>query len=324
MELHEMKRAMEARGLSCDGAQHGLYRFALPVQASGLPGSLDAYLLELDGRAHIAIPFPTLLPRDAGYRAFHAVEWINFELEPWQNYEYCACMQTFRFHAVADLPDSPDALAELLAQCAEIVAEDAPTITEAIAAALEQWERDEQSSGVARTQPACADVGRKSRWRDVERDCILSFREMQERIANGAGGILMIEGPTNSGKSLLLRRLQEKLPGRVAILPSTDLSDSLDKWVTLETLGTRILQKAGNCDILCFENVDLIRTDSAQVGAAVLLHRLAAPHRCIVLNGVDCRNRIPRLLDNICRPVQLFQFVEAGQAPDEPGARLVL
>lgn len=316
MELHEMKRAMEARGIACEGAQHGLYRFALPLQASGLPGRLDAYLLELDGRAHIAIPFPTRLPRDAGYRAFHAVEWINFELDPQQNYEYCACTQTFRFHAVADLPDSPDALAGLLAQCAAVVAEDAQTITEAIAAALEQWERDERSSGVARTQPACADVGRKSRWRDVEQDCILSFREMQDRIAHGAGEVLMIEGPTNSGKSLLLRRLQEKLPGRVAILPSTDLADNIVHWVPLKTLSERILEKAGNCDILCFENVDLIRTDSAQVGAGVLLHCLAGPHRCIVLNGVDCRNRIPRLLDSIQCPVQLFQFVEAGQASD--------
>lgn len=121
--------------------------------------------------------------------------------------------------------------------------------------------------------------------------------------------IILMEGPTACGKSLVIRQLKERVPNRVAILTVEDIVDRFIDIIMHRDEG-KFRTKIGNCDIICFENIDMLRTSSTQEEAACLFDELAKLKKVIVLNGIECTKRTPIMLQRVKSQLQIFQFVQ--------------
>lgn len=155
-------------------------------------------------------------------------------------------------------------------------------------------------------------MGYESRWKEQGCDAVLCFPELLERISDSgsSGQVFLMEGPTGCGKSLMIRRLREQMPDQVVVFSSESIVDYCD-W---KYIPWKPCHYAGNTpedfDIVCIEDVDLLRSTNQQTLVSVLIRELISASKTVILNGIDCCKRVPELLHNLQHCLHVFRFVE--------------
>lgn len=153
-------------------------------------------------------------------------------------------------------------------------------------------------------------MGYESRWIEEESDTILSFQELQERISGSSGQAFLMEGPTCCGKSLMIRRLRDQMPDRVVVFSSESIADYCDwkyiPWKPGEYAGST----PDGYDVVCIEDVDFLRSAYQQTEVSVLIRELTSAGTTVVLNGIDCSERVPGLFQNLQHCIHVFRFLK--------------
>lgn len=155
-------------------------------------------------------------------------------------------------------------------------------------------------------------MGYESRWKEQGCDAVLSFPELLERISDsgGYGQVFLMEGPTCCGKTLMIRRLREQMPDQVVVFSSESIADYCDwKYIPWKP-GHYASDVPEDYDIVCIEDVDLLRSTNQQTLVSVLIRELISASKTVILNGIDCCKRVPELLHNLQHCLHVFRFVE--------------
>lgn len=153
-------------------------------------------------------------------------------------------------------------------------------------------------------------MGYESRWIEDESNVILTFQELRDRISEISGWIILMEGPTGCGKSLLIRGLREKMPDQIAVFSSESIVEYCDwKYITWKP-GYYAGNTPEDFDIVCIEDVDFLRSTNQQTLVSVLVRELISADKTVILNGIECSKRVPELLHNLQHCLHVFRFVE--------------
>lgn len=151
--------------------------------------------------------------------------------------------------------------------------------------------------------------GTESRWKEGS-DAVLSFQELLDRISvSGSGQIFLMEGPTGCGKSLMIRKLRERMPDRTVVFSSESIADYCDRKYIPWKPGHYAGDTPDGYDVVCIEDVDFIRNYHATVVSRLILE-LVREGRTVVVNGIDCCDRAPELFQNLQHRLHIFHFVE--------------
>lgn len=313
---------LHSQGIDNVQYSDGTYIFHRPFSDGQTVRSIKIMLFIIEGCLHVIVPLPIpRISRSIGYRVLDEIRWINFELDPRQNYEYSASSEMLCFHCVVSEPRSAEELSAAVEESLQIVSEDIQSISETIAEESKRWALEsmqqkhstENAACVVRTaqpMPHYRNAGVKSRWIDIDSREAVSFSRLQEIILLSHGQVVLMEGPTACGKSMAVRQLRERFPDRVIILTIEDIADSALDIITRRN-ENRLFEKIGNCDIVCFENIDMLKTSALRCEASYFFNRLSRENRAVVLNGIDCTNRVPEMLGQIKSPLRIFRFDDA-------------
>lgn len=154
-------------------------------------------------------------------------------------------------------------------------------------------------------------MGYESRWKEEGCDGVLSFPELLERISDSgsSGQVFLMEGPTGCGKSMMIRRLREQMPDQVVVFSSESIVDYCDRKYIPWKPGHYAGDIPEDYDIVCIEDVDFICGYQTTTVSKLILD-LADAGKTVVLNGINCRERVPEILRNIRRLLHVFRFVE--------------
>ncbi|MDY5219476.1 MAG: ATP-binding protein [Eubacteriales bacterium] len=155
-------------------------------------------------------------------------------------------------------------------------------------------------------------MGYESRWKEDGCDAVLSFPELLERISDSenSGQVILMEGPTGCGKSLMIRRLREQMPDQVVVFSAESIVDYCDwKYIPWKP-GHYAGEIPEGYDIVCIEDVDFLRSTNQQTLVSVLIRELISADKTVVLNGIDCTERSPELFQNLHHLLQVFRFAE--------------
>ena len=155
--------------------------------------------------------------------------------------------------------------------------------------------------------------GSESRWKEEGCDTvtILSFHELLERISDSgsSGQFYLMGGPSGCGKSLMIRRLWERMPDQIVVFSSESIVDYCDRKYLPWKPGHYVGNTPEGYDIVCIEDVDSIRSHQVTTVSRLILD-LADAGKTVVLNGIDCYERVPEILRNIQHLLHVFRFVE--------------
>lgn len=152
-------------------------------------------------------------------------------------------------------------------------------------------------------------MGYESRWIEDESNVILTFQELRDRISEISGWIILMEGPTGCGKSLLIRGLREKMPDQIAVFSSESIAEYCD-WKYIPWKPNNYVGDAPDgYDVVCIEDIDLIRGHHVTSVSKLILD-LVSEGKTVVVNGIDCCNRVPELFHNLRHLLHIFRFVQ--------------
>jgi len=314
---------LSSNSIDFSTAIHNVYTFSVKLENRCFY-YVKLFLVPAGNYLHVVCSFPLRIERTQGYQMLNALTWINFELGKHQNYEYDACTESFRFHMIVNFPASADELASVIQECIDIVTEDADTIMESYNTTYENLHIgkdalycsqkgndivDNNSCEADQTAPVYKNTGMQSHWKERGTDTVISFSEMQEIIIANRGQVLLIEGPTGCGKSLLLRQLQHRETRKIAIVSSEVIVDYFIH-VVIRKYKDPFEKIANDHDIICIENIDMLRGKSTEIEAAFIIKRLIEKQKTVIINGIKCTQRTPHMLELLKDILRIFQFVE--------------
>ena len=111
------------------------------------------------------------------------------------------------------------------------------------------------------------------------------------------GSITILDGPSGCGKTRLLRHLQQS--GRTVDVYSSEEVKEHIIWRLRHF--PNLPGGLPGLDIIAVEDVDFLESaESAQVEASFLIER-ALGEKCVIITGIQIRNRVPTIVDSFIR-----------------------
>lgn len=136
------------------------------------------------------------------------------------------------------------------------------------------------------------------KWELLRKDKKYSDDELMKYLMMAEKKIIVLDGYSGCGKTMLLRRMKKELPEKVQIFSDEKLidimmKDSIHHPAEGSEMG-RLL--TGRNKIICIEDVDLYRGKTAtQIEVGVLVRQLAQEN-LVVLTGNYMHRRVPDLM----------------------------
>ena len=311
---------------------YGGYAYYKEIAGDSRIGVCKVRLLTDEINLHVFIELPFRVNRGESREVFKELCLINDELEENQCYDLDVLSGAIRYHTVVDLPESFAEVAKIVDHSLEMVAEDSSTITQMIYEELIAVEKsfedsdkmsnvgsedEEDDQPVPPVKPVIA--FRKGQWNEIGTGNTLSYNQFKNMLITSNNQVVVMEGPTGCGKTMMLKEIQDSGERKVAILSADLIREHFICTITRK--GHDAFPDAiEGCDVICIENIDwTLRTKVAQMETAFLVNKLCEK-ALVVLNGIHCTERNAILLDHIHQPLRRFQFL--GETDDKAESEL--
>ncbi len=138
----------------------------------------------------------------------------------------------------------------------------------------------------------------KQEW--VQTDCGIKCTtdELFERLMKTECRIVVLDGYSGCGKTMLLRRIRDALAGKVHIFSDERFVDILIKGINGDSsLKKRLMELLlGQGNIICIEDVDLYGGKIATQEEVAYCAKIGAQGNLVILTGNDMYKRVPHLL----------------------------
>lgn len=319
-----IEQYLEAQRVNGCRTIYGGYAYYKEIAGDSRIGVCKVRLLTDDNNLHVFIELPFRVNRGESREVFRELCLINDELEENQCYDLDVLSGAIRYHTVIDLPESVAEVATIVDHSLEMVAEDSSTITQMIYEELIAVEKSfedsdmnendeiEEDQPVPPVRPAIA--FRKGQWNEIGTGHTLSYNQFKHMLIASNNQVVVMEGPTGCGKTMMLKEIQDSGERKVAILSADLLREHFIRTITRKGYDT-FPDAIKGCDVICIENIDwTLRTKAAQMETAFLVNKLCE-EALVVLNGIHCTERNAILLDHIHQPLRRFQFL--GETDDK-------
>lgn len=305
---------------------YGGYAYYKEIAGDSRIGVCKVRLLTDKINLHVFIELPFRVNRGESREVFKELCLINDELEENQCYDLDVLSGAIRYHTMVDLPESVAEVAKIVDHSLEMVAEDYSTITQMIYEELIAVEKsfgdsdkmsnvgsedEEDDQPVPPVKPVIA--FRKGQWNEIGTGNTLSYNQFKNMLITSNNQVVVMEGPTGCGKTMMLKEIHEHGERKVVILSAEQIRDHFIHVITKKGYDS-FQDTIEGCDIICMEDLDwTFKTKALQMETAFLVNKLCE-NALVVLNGIYCTERNTILLDHIHQPLRKFQFL--GEAED--------
>lgn len=315
--------------ITTDHITYGAHSFMRELGSNSRIRSVKVILLVVESKLHVLAELPFRINRGESCEVLKELCLINDELEVNQCYDLDILSGAIRYHTVVDLPESATEVASVVDHSLEMVAEDSATITQMICEELIAVEKSFEASNkmsnvriedkednqpVLPVRPTIA--FRKGQWNEIGTGNTLSYTQLKHKLITSNNQVVLMEGPSRCGKTMMLKEIQESGERKVAFISAEHIVDHF--ICTLTKKGHDTFQDAiEGCDVICIENVDWsFRTQATQMETAFLINELCKD-ALVVLNGIYCKDRNTILLEHIHQPLLKYQFLGVKDDAEE-------
>ena len=255
---------------------------------------------------HFYILLPLKISRTEVYDLVRDLALFNEELSDFECYVLDHINNGLFYHRVKPNPKDIEELVSEIEDCRKTVVQDFHTLKDMVIKAKNS-NRLERVSTLSILQTNRG-VASKGRWKEKDTGKVLSFQDVEERIKTCHQGVILLEGPSKSGKTTILKRVQNDNPRPVAICSAEKVARSLDEAL-FKPHEPVLLQYFSKYDIIAIENIDMcLRAQYLQMEAASLFQKMMQQEKLVILTGIECAYRVPMLLRCLDDHLQIIEY----------------
>ena len=150
-------------------------------------------------------------------------------------------------------------------------------------------------------------------WRKNGGEEPMTAETVARSVMNGDRRVAILDGPSGCGKTHILRLIRESNAEKtVTVMSARDIMDELLPWIVERRGDARSYAHSfADTEVLCIEDTDmsLLGKEATQCEISEMVQSFAK-HGMVILTGIDVKEKVPVLYDNLASLADVYTFTE--------------